>query len=220
MTPSRIIRSRRRSVVLVITREGDLLVRAPFRTPDAFIARFIDQKRSWISAKQAAARARQGAAPVLSFETGTTFFYQGEPVTLSVSETARCISIEDGRLIFPRWFLAAPRRRLTKWYMERAQEEIVRRVLELAAAHGFSLAGIRITGAQRRWGSCCRGRVNFSWRLMMLTPAMLDYVIIHELAHLRQPDHSPRFWAIVADLFPDHKNIHKAIRAYTDKVLL
>ena len=220
MTPARIIRSHRRTVALVITREGDLLVRAPYRTPEAFIERFIDQKRSWIEDKQAAARARSGAGSGLSFDHGTPFLYRGEPVRLAVSESAREIAVQDGQLIFPRWFLAAPRRRLTAWYKARAKDEIIRRARELAQQHGFTPASIRITGAKSRWGSCGRGRLNFSWRLMMLLPSMADYVIVHELAHLSQPDHSPRFWAIVGRIVPEYKSIHQSIRLYTDRILL
>lgn len=88
----------------------------------------------------------------------------------------------------------------------RAKAELPPRVAYYAARMGLSPAGITVTGARTRFGSCsARGRLSFSWRLMAYPDAAVDYVVVHELAHLRHMDHGPAFYALVASVLPDHR---------------
>ncbi len=88
----------------------------------------------------------------------------------------------------------------------RAQEYIPQRVAHYSAIMGVTPTGIRITGAQKRFGSCSgKNSLCFSWRLMQYPPEVIDYVVVHELAHIRHHDHSAAFYAFVEQVLPDHR---------------
>ena len=98
----------------------------------------------------------------------------------------------------------------------RAQAKIIlsQRVAYYAERMGVSPAQIKITGARTRWGSCsAKGNLNFSWRLMLADAREIDYVVVHELAHLREMNHSPRFWAVVEAALPDYRERKKSLTA-------
>ena len=87
-----------------------------------------------------------------------------------------------------------------------AKETLPQRVAHFANRMGVSPARVKVTGAKTRWGSCSsQGNLNFSWRLMLADDRAIDYVVVHELAHLREMNHSPRFWAVVEAVLPDYK---------------
>ena len=88
----------------------------------------------------------------------------------------------------------------------RAKEILPQRAAHFAGQMGVAPAQVKVTGARARWGSCSsKGNLNFSWRLMLAGAPEIDYVVVHELAHLREMNHSPRFWAVVEAALPDYK---------------
>jgi predicted metal-dependent hydrolase len=96
----------------------------------------------------------------------------------------------------------------------RALEFFCDRVAKLSGKHGLRVSSVGLSDAQTRWGSCgCNGRILLNWRLMMLPTHLIDYVAAHELAHLRELNHSPRFWDIVALLYPDHRAARRELNA-------
>ncbi len=102
----------------------------------------------------------------------------------------------------------------TAWYKAQARALIEERVRRLAAQHGFSYRQVRMTSARTRWGSCsAKGTLCFTWRLVMAPPECIDYVVVHELAHLRVANHSPAFWREVEAILPDYKARRKWLRA-------
>jgi predicted metal-dependent hydrolase len=91
------------------------------------------------------------------------------------------------------------------WYHLQARQVIGEQVTIRANQHGFTYRSLRITSANRRWGSCGpKGTLNFSWRLVMAPLAVIDYVIVHELVHLEIKNHSHAFWEQVAQIMPDY----------------
>jgi len=163
MRDYRLVRSSRRTVSLEITREGEVLVRAPLRMPKARIDEFVSSREDWIETHLTRWQQRQAAHP--------------EP---DEAQQAACI---------------------------RAAKEILPgRVAHYAALMGVRPAGITVTGARTRFGSCSsKGRLSFSWRLMEYPAEAIDYVVVHELAHLLHMDHSSRFYAVVERVMPDWK---------------
>lgn len=94
----------------------------------------------------------------------------------------------------------------TRAYQARAREELPPRLLQLATIHGLTVERVTIRNQRLRWGSCAPGRhISLNWRLILMPPAVRDYVLIHELIHLRRMDHSPHFWAHVAEACPDYQ---------------
>lgn len=112
------------------------------------------------------------------------------------------------------------RQLLEGWYRHYAREYIQARVAQLAHQHGFKHGHVTIKAQTTRWGSCSsKGNLNFNWRLIMTPPAAIDYVIIHELCHLRELNHSRRFWALVARYCPDYKKWVKWFKLNSTKLI-
>jgi predicted metal-dependent hydrolase len=110
---------------------------------------------------------------------------------------------------------------LENWYRRQAKEHIGERTASLAAQHGFEYARVKIRGQRTRWGSCSsKGNLNFNWKLMMVPSAGVDYVIIHELCHLRELNHSSHFWALVQELCPNYKYWVRWLKEHSPELYL
>ncbi|MDR1068877.1 MAG: M48 family metallopeptidase [Clostridiales Family XIII bacterium] len=119
-------------------------------------------------------------------------------------------AVKSARAEFQETVNKDERARLTAEYRARAQRDIPARTAALAQIMGVQPASVKVGSAKTRWGSCnAKGAVHFSWRLIFAQQDTIDYVIIHELAHLRQLNHSKAFWDIVARYVPDYKQ-HRA----------
>ena len=96
---------------------------------------------------------------------------------------------------------------------ERARAELPPRLMEIAAAHALTVTGVSIRNQRTRWGSCGRdGNISLNWRLVLMPPAVRDYVLIHELMHLRQQNHSRRFWRLVEAACPAFRDAERWLR--------
>ena len=96
---------------------------------------------------------------------------------------------------------------------ERARAELPARLLEIAAEQGLTVTGVSIRNQRTRWGSCGRdGKISLNWRLVLMPPSVRDYVLIHELMHLRRMDHSPKFWRHVEAACPDYRTARQWLR--------
>ena len=94
-----------------------------------------------------------------------------------------------------------------------AKHELTKKTLDFAKRMGVAPSSIKINGAVARWGSCsAKKSINFSWRLVMADDDVIDYVVVHELAHLTEMNHSKTFWAIVEDILPDYKERQSRLR--------
>jgi predicted metal-dependent hydrolase len=113
--------------------------------------------------------------------------------------------------LMPSAFGAAERMALR----ERAREELPARLLEIAAGHGLTVTGVSVRNQRTRWGSCGRdGKITLNWRLVLMPPAVRDYVLIHELMHLRRLDHSPAYWKLVAAACPGYREARQWLRIH------
>jgi predicted metal-dependent hydrolase len=123
----------------------------------------------------------------------------------TVARQAKFIRVRLQGAVLPTEQSEIVRAALEAWYRAQAKSYLTQRARELATAHGFEFENLAIKGQRTRWGSCSsKKNLNFNWRLMMAPPAAVDYVIIHELCHLKEMNHSPRFWALVAGLCPNY----------------
>ncbi len=200
----RLVRTRRRTVALIVQADGSLVVRAPLRTPEKFIREFVESKSAWIRRKQAQAVAARPAER--QYVDGEQFWFLGRPYPLKIVARQRpALKLAaEFRLARP----ARPRAKaaFVRWYKSQARSLLDGRVRLLADRHGYEFERIRISSARTRWGSCSSsGTLSFTYRLVMAPEAVIDYVIIHELVHLKIRNHSPGFWKQVAALMPDYK---------------
>ena len=104
---------------------------------------------------------------------------------------------------------------LEAFYKQQAHAYIIPRCRELAQEYGFRFQDIRITSAKTRWGSCSsKKNLNFSYRLVMAPRDCIDYVIIHELCHLREMNHGPRFWKQVSQIMPEYQQYEQHLKEF------
>jgi predicted metal-dependent hydrolase len=205
VTVDQVIRSKRKTIAILVQCDGRVIVRAPLKAPEALIRQFVESKSGWINAKKAQL-AQQPILAARQFKAGEKFPFLGQDYPLSV------VTGQRAALRFERGFFlnekALPTAQLVfeKWYKAAALKVLTERVNALAAQHGFRYGKIRITSARTRWGSCsASGTLSFTWRLVLAPLEVVDYVVVHELAHLKIKNHSKAFWAAVAALMPDYK---------------
>ena len=216
---NKLVRSRRKTLSLIVEPDGTLTVRAPLRMKEADIRGFIEQKKDWIKRKQV--KAREEALPVRLYMDEERFWYLGKEVPLRI--------VPDGNpaLVMEKSFKltesAQPRAEsiFTAWYKKQARKVISERVELFARQHGFKVKKIRISSARTRWGSCSqKGTLSFAWRLVMAPLNVIDYVVVHELCHLKEMNHSKTFWVQVETILPDYKTRRKWLKNHGKKLIL
>lgn len=202
----RIIRSRRRTLALTIAPDATITVRAPWWISSGAIRRFTARHRDWIRRRLASLKARP-ASPIHRYVAGEDFWYLGKKYKLSFAAIGRTAKLNQlaKELILPESGPRQTKKKIIAWYRSEARRIIADRLKRLAASRGDSYHSWRLTSAKTRWGSCSsRGTLNFTWRLVMLPPDLIDYVIRHELVHLCQPNHSRAFWEEIRRQDPDY----------------
>jgi len=216
----RIIRSKRRTVALIVESDGSVTVRAPLRLLERAIREFVEKHVDWVEKKRAEIRA---IVPIRSkqYQSGETFLYLGKEYSLEVVAVQNKKLILDERFKIAESALKNAELVFQNWYRQQAKQWIVEWVKHLAELHQLHYEKVKITSARTRWGSCSpKNTLNFSWRLMLTPPEMIEYVIIHELAHTIHHNHSKRFWKLVEKLLPDYKARRKQLRQYGQQALL
>lgn len=200
----KIIRSKRKTLALMVMADAMLVVRAPFGVSLECINSFVFKKQCWIQTKQKQAHQYSKLVRSKKFINGEEFLYLGETYKLKIEN---CNQIELSEyLLFPEKYLADARRKLIEWYKESAFGIIKERANWYSQSTGWKYQTIKITNAQKRWGSCSpKGSINFPWRLVMAPIGVIDCVVVHELAHIHEKNHSARFWNKVKIILPDYK---------------
>jgi predicted metal-dependent hydrolase len=207
MKIDQIIRTRRKTIALIVDPQGHLIVRAPLHTSETQIGKIVKQKSGWIEKKKQLALQRQPLEAVDRFREGREFYYLGKPYPLVVVGSRQPLLALNGRFELARLALPDAARVFEKWYRAQARRELSERAAQLASRFGFQFQRLSINGARTRWGSCgLRGSLNFTWRLVMAPQPVIDYVIVHELAHLQIRNHSSGFWELVEKLLPEYRN--------------
>jgi len=200
----KIIRSQRRSIALVVCPDATLVVRAPMKISLEYIQDLVFRKRFWIDKKRKQVLKNGPPTKAKEFIDGESFFYLGEVYKLKIVAIKK---IERGEhLYFPAKYLSRARVKIVEWYKQRAKEEIAKRAIIISRVTGWDFKSISITSAKTRWGSCgARGSINFTWKLVMAPLYIIDYVVVHELAHTVERNHSVEFWNKVEAVLPDYK---------------
>ncbi len=206
MEIKKVIRSKRKTISLQVSDNAALIVRAPFEVSDEIINRIILKHKNWIKRKRAEIQTRDRNFAKKEYVNGEGLLYLGNYCRLRLVENQKIpLNFENG-FFLSKEYLAHAKEIFIDWYREKAYEKISERVKWYAQKRGFKYNKINITNAQKRWGSCsCRNNLNFSWRLIMAPLPVVDYVIVHELVHLDEKNHSRAFCNKVKMLITDYK---------------
>jgi hypothetical protein len=200
-----IIRSKRRTFSLEIQPDGRLLVRAPKNATDTQIRAIVKTKADWIAKGRARVKRRFGPLQPKTFTPGERFWYLGEQYPLKLTERRRPPLDLDGAFLLSHAAQGRAKEVFIEWYREETRRITQDFINSYCAEHGFKVNNVRITSARTRWGSCSGKRnLNFTYRLSMAPLEVVEYVVVHELAHLRVHNHGRDFWQLVAALKPDY----------------
>ena len=202
----RLVRTDRRTLAITIDGEGECVVRAPMRMPQREIEAFVAGKTAWILAKQREMQLKSSKAQYLQpiLKDGAEWNLAGRRLAL------RFVSgVPKNYARFTEATLECScditEKTLIKFLKQFAKDYFTWRVNELAVVAHTQPHDVKVSEAQARWGSCSVQNVlNFSWRLIFAPPALIDYVVVHELCHIGCMNHSPAFWQRVDALMPDY----------------
>jgi predicted metal-dependent hydrolase len=220
VTVDRIIRSKRRTIALIVEDNGSVTVRAPMRISATIIQEFVAKHANWLEKKQAEMRATTPARPK-QYLPGENFLHLGREYALEIVHGQQKKLVLDDRFLLAESARENAELVFQNWYRHQANLIIPERVKFFADKYMFHYDRIRITSARTRWGSCgSKGTLSFSWRLIMTPLEVVDYVIIHELAHTVHHDHSKRFWGLVEKLLPEYKERRWQLKQYGQQVVL
>mgnify|MGYP000104761449 FL=1 len=208
----RLRRSQRRTIGLTIDRDG-LRVAAPSRATLTDIDTLIRQHADWVLTKLAAWRARS-LTQAAQLADGQSIFILGRPLPLRIAPAQRAKGLllaDEIHLSVPSTVNAADV--LKTLLREQARPLFAERLALHAPRLGVLPPPLRLSSAKTRWGSCsAAGNIALNWRLILMPMPVIDYVVCHELAHLKEMNHSPRFWSVVEQLCPDWRQQRLELR--------
>lgn len=220
-----LVRSNRRTLAIVVERDGSVTVRSPRRCPLRAIEGFVASKRGWLEKTLGENIKRRGHVP-RALGHGEALPFLGNTISICLSNSdAAAVRLSGGRLLVDTHDGGAAgeyvRESIEGWYRDRALETFRERVAAHEPAVGVRASRVRVSNARYRWGSCSRsGSINLSWRLVMAPLGVVDYVVVHELCHIIHHDHSRRFWGEVERVLPDYKSPRTWIRQNGDGLYL
>lgn len=214
ITPDYIERSNRRTLSLSVLKDGNVVVKAPINMKDETINRFVEEKQAWIREKLFLInKTISKFDDVIHYKK---FLLYGNRYSLLLDnvkkiETNDKFQILISNKVEPDKILKT----LKSWYKKVAKQILSERLAFIESRIKLKSNSLRIGDSKGRWGSCnSRGVICLNFRVIMLPPALIDYVIVHELCHLVEMNHSKAFWKLVSTFLPNVDNLKKAIKEY------
>lgn len=223
--PKKIIRSKRKTLSLQITESGELIVRVPKFVSDLVVQQFIEKHRNWIDDKIQEILIKKSQLKIYTFNEGEEFLFIGRKYTLKllensfVQEKGSIVSLSQNHLL-----IYSKGKRLNPKWIENFYKNEARKIFEERAAYylnkfnqifnsNLSYKKIKLSKGKKILGSCSpKGYLNFSWRLIQAPLEIIDYVVVHEIVHLKEKNHNRAFWSKVKALKPDYKENMRWLR--------
>jgi predicted metal-dependent hydrolase len=218
----KVIFSNRRSLSIVLHPVKGITVRAPYRTSLKTIEKFVLQKTGWIQKTLDKYKSARSLNETTRLSNGEKIMFMGKEYEVKTTHSENgYFSLHNNILEIGLGSINDPvmiRAKLNRWYMNKAREIIPLRITEKIKKYheyAFIPTGIRIRKMKSRWGSCnLKGRITINSELIKVNVALIDYVIIHELCHLKYHNHSTEFYLLLQSLVPGYKALRKELRAY------
>jgi len=216
-----IVRSRRATADVIIERDGSILVRAPEWASDEEVADIVASKNYWIYKGLAEWRDLNATRVLREYRGGEGFLYLGRSYRLTLcSDQDEPLQLRNGRFSLQRDLvekgeIEAAREAFRGFYTARGRERLKSRVYYFAPKVGVSPSGLDVRELGNRWASCSTlGRLAFNWKCMMAPQTVIDYIVVHELCHFHERDHTQAFWNEVDKLLPDFRERKEWLRRY------
>ena len=211
-------RSKRKTIALYV-RNGNIEVRAPLRMSKRAIEKFIASKEKWILDKITLSWKQEMQREKFSLDYGDTVICRNKPRQITATD-GDDIDFDDERFYIPAGKTPEQiKQACVQIYKMIARRDLTIKTYEFGKHLFVTPTAVKINSAKSRWGSCsAKGRINFSWRLIMADDEVIDYVVVHELAHLVELNHSKTFWMIVERVLPDYKERQKRLKELQDRL--
>ena len=215
----RLLRAKRQSIAMEVHLEG-LTVRAPHWVTIREVEVALKERDEWIVKSLVEWRARRREAMPRVWKTGASILYRGRELALEIFPARRPAVAADLFHLTIRHPAADNPREVAQavdhWLKDEAWNLVVARVAQYARRTARAPLSVRLSDARSEWGSCnAKGEIRLNWRLVQLPPALAEYVVAHEVAHLDQLNHSARFWSLVESLLPGHAALRRELDAWT-----
>ena len=214
IVPDYIERSKRKTLSLAILKDGNVIVKAPINMKDADINRFVEDKQSWIREKLASIKENQNKfEDVISHKKCLIY---GNKYTLVKSNVKSIQTNDKFEILVPEKFEDNKvEREISNWFKKFAKKVLGDRLSFIENRINLKSNSFKIGDSRGRWGSCnYSGNIILNYRVVMLPPKIIDYVIVHELCHLIELNHSRNFWANVEKFLPNYELSRKGIKEY------
>lgn len=190
----------RKRLTINVERDKSIVVLAPENTSDEKINQVIESKKMWIYKKLSHPQKLQPKphAPGKEIVNGESLYYLGQQYSVEINDTTKQGIKFDNKFYFPRQSSSKNKELLKEWYKYKAKEIIIPRTNQYVKDLGVTIKAVKIVDNKYRWGSCTpKNNINISWRLIKAPMFVIDYIIVHELAHLIEANHTPEFWNIL-----------------------
>jgi len=214
IVPDYIERSKRKTVSLTVLKDGKVIVKAPILMKDEAIFRIVNEKQGWIREKLAKMiENKTKFEDVIGFKT---FLLYGNRYKV-VKSLVKTIETNDRfEILVPsKYDDSKIMKAILLWYKKVAKQVLGDRLAYIEDRIRLKSAALKFSDSKGRWGSCNSfGTIHLNWRVVMLPPKIIDYVIVHELCHLKEMNHSKSFWALVKKFLPEYEVQKKAIKEY------
>lgn len=208
-----LIRSKRKTLAIHILEDARVEVRAPLRMPLSVIEAFVASRMNWIEAHLKTARIRLEQKKKYSAGEGENVLFLGKNYRVHLVDRADA-SMKENYFILPVDEIQR-RTALTEWYRQQAENQLLQIAEKWKSFTGIEWRKLSIGNAASRWGSCNnKNDIRLSWRLILLPEEVVDYVIVHELCHTLEHNHSANFWAKVKSFLPDSRERRRALRQF------
>jgi len=216
----RLAKSERKTLSIYVERDGSLTVRAPKDITDDKLGEILDRKRHWIHKSIAELEELNKTKVLRQFVNGEGFLYLGKSYRLRIEKGAgKPLSLSKGYFVLDESHVSRAKARFVEYYKENGKRYIPARVEHFRKKLGVNPEKVRVMELSNRWASRGKRSLNFHWKLMLARQSIIDYVIVHELAHFIQADHSPRFWEYIESVMPNYREKKNWLRtngAYLD----
>ena len=200
---------KRKTMQITVERDGSLALTLPPEATEQQARDFIEEKRRWIYQKLAEKQQLRSETRKKAFVDGEGFLYLGRSYRLKLIDCADIstpVTLKQGRFYLSRQRVEAGdgKKAFIHWYSTRGQQWLSSKAGEYYRRMEIEPAGVKVLDLGFRWGSCGKGGwLNFHWKTMLLPAKMAEYIVVHELAHLHEPHHTPEFWQRVERVMPD-----------------
>jgi len=209
-----LIKAKRKTIAIRITKEGEVVVRCPMRMTKLQAEAFVQQHMDWINKNLAEVCKRKNEKESFTAGDGSVVYYLGEEYVIRLSEKSDKVVLSGREIIIPA-NAKDKKSALLEFFRQQSKLILPQLVQKWSDVMSVTPRSVKITSAKTRWGSCSgKNGICFSLRLICLPVEVIEYVVVHELCHIKHHNHSTAFYAMVESFLPDYKEKIKLMRTF------